>query len=151
MAAAGREPHGEEGRGDGHALGQIVQPDDEGRQDAAAAGSLGGSREGGADGHAHRHIVEGHRRRQHQPRGVEGVVAAGAHLLAGIGGDLVLLMLLVMIVVVAVVIVVIVAAMAVAVVGPLVDPAVEQVGAGSSRRESTGSPERWRSPPWRRR
>ena len=126
MAATGRA--GEERRRDGHALRQVVQADDQGRQDTAAAGSLGGSGKGGADGHTHRHVVQGHCRRQYQPRGVEGVVAAGAHLLMGVEVVLVGLVM-VMVMVVAVMAVVVVAAVAVAVVGLLVDPAVEEVGA----------------------
>lgn len=119
---------GEEGRRNGHALRQVVQPDDQSRKDTAAAGGLGGPGKGGTDGHAYRHVVESNGRRQYQSCSVESVVAAGAHLLAGIGMCLMLLMVVMMIVVVVVVIVVIVPAVAVAVVGLLVDPAVEKVG-----------------------
>ena len=62
-------PH-QQGGGDAHALGDVVQADDQGGQRAAVPGRAG---EGGSDSHAHGHVVEGH-----QPRRVECVVAAGA-------------------------------------------------------------------------
>ena len=114
-------------RGDGHALRDIVQPDDQRRQHAAVPPALGGPGKGGPDGHTHRHIMQRHCRRQHQSGGVQGVVAAGAHLAVVIAQVSRFVVMLMVVMVVMMIVVVMAVPMAVAVVGPLVDPAVEQV------------------------
>ncbi len=87
---------------------------------------LGGAGKAGADGHANGHVVQCHRAGQHQSRRVEGVVAAGAHLaVVPAQADRLRIAAVVLVVLVAVLVGPL---MAVAVVGLLVNPAVEQVG-----------------------
>ena len=137
QSAEGGDPNGGGGpgaprqqrRGNAHALGEVVQANNEGGQDSAAPGRAG---EGCANGHAHGHIVEGHRRSQHQSRRMESVVSAGAEFTIVRTQVGVVFFPVIMFVFMPVVVVMFVlipmSAMAVGVVGLLVDPAVEEIG-----------------------
>ena len=101
----GFRPVVEQGDGDAHPLRQVVQADGDGGQHAGQADPL--HRHRGPHRHAHRDVVQGHRRRQHNARRVQVVVAAGAVM--GVGPVLV--------------------------VGTPVDPAVQQVGYPKARHQ----------------